>query len=123
MREIHMRKRSMVKLFLVSAGLSMVVAVTPALAQHNAPSKAKKLKVDLATAFNACGVSNDTTGGSLPLPACHPPTLTSSTSGTHTVTFGPKGAANVSVSAASDDMKIGVKSADVQDNGVLIADN
>jgi hypothetical protein len=122
MRRSRMRKRSMAKLFLVTAGLSMLVAVTPALANHNAPLKAKKLKVDLATAYNTCAAPNDTTGGAPPLPACHPPTLTSSTSGTHVVTFGPKGAANVQAGVATGDINIGVKSADVQDNGVLIAD-
>jgi hypothetical protein len=111
------------QLLLSAAGLSLLLAAGPALAQHNAPAKAKALKMDLATAFNACTASNDTTGGSPPLPACTPPVLTSSTNGTHVVTFGLKGAANVQVGAVTGDIKIGVKSGDIDDNGVLIADN
>jgi len=117
-----MRNKSMRKLILGAAGLSMFMVAGPALAQHNAPAKAKALKVDLATSFNACGAPNDTTGTAPPLPACHPPTLTSSTTATHVVTFGAKGAANIQVGATGSDIKIGVKTADIDDNGVLIAD-
>src|SRR5262249_22012335 len=95
----------------------------PALAQHNAPAKAKTIKVDLVTAYNACvPLGNDMTTGANPLFACHPPVLTSSTHPAHVVTFGPKGAANVQVGASTGDIKIGVKPADIDDNGVLIAD-
>src|SRR6185369_3870950 len=117
-----MTKRSVPKLLVMVAGVSMFLMPRPVLAQHNAPLKAKTLKLDLAAAFNACGAPNDTTNGVPPLPACHPPTPTTNTNTTHEVNFGPKGAANVQVGVTTGDLKIGVKTADIHDNGVLIAD-
>ncbi len=100
----------------------MAAFATSVLATHNTPLKAKGLKVDLAVAYNACGASNDSQGTTPPLPACHPPVATTTTTATHKVTFGPKGAANLQVAVATGDIKLKVKSADVQDNGVTIAD-
>lgn len=108
------------KLFVI--GLAVMLATSAALATHNTPLKAKGLKLDLTVAYNACGVSNDSQGTTPPLPACHPPVRTTTTSGTHNVGFGPKGAANIQVAVATGDIKIKVKTADVQDNGVTIAD-
>jgi hypothetical protein len=103
--------------------MAAMLAFAPAArAQHNAPLKAKGLKVDLATAYNACGVSNDTQGTAPPLPACNPPVLSSSANATHVVTFGPKGAGQIQVKVATGDIKLKVKTADVLDNGVTIAD-
>jgi hypothetical protein len=103
--------------------LVAMLAVAPAArATHNAPLKAKGLKIDLTVAYNACGAANDTQGTNPPLPACHPPVLSTNTSGTHSVTFGPKGAGQIQVKVATGDIKLKVKTADVQDNGVTIAD-
>ena len=65
--------------------------------RDNAPGKAKALKIDMVRAYNVCGASNDTQGNNPPLPACHPPVATTTTSGTHNLSFGIKGAANVQV--------------------------
>jgi hypothetical protein len=94
-----------------------------ALAQHNAPLKAKALKVVMAVAYNACGASNDSQGTTPPLPACHPPTPSTNATSTHKVSFGPKGAGQLQVAVATGDIKLSVKLSDVQDNGVTIADN
>ena len=110
------------ELLVGAAGLSMLMVAGPALAQYNVPAKAKALKLDLAVAYNACAVANDTTGSAPPLPACHPAVPTTNTTATHKVSYGLKGAANIQVGVATGDIKIGVKSADIQDNGVLIAD-
>ena len=110
------------RLFAIAVGAMAVVATTAALATHNTPLKAKGLKVDLAVAYNACAVSNDSQGTTPPLPACHPAVRTTTTSGTHNVGFGIKGAANVQVQVATGDIKLKVKSAGVEDNGVPIAD-
>jgi hypothetical protein len=110
----------------MATGLSLVLtaaAAGPVLATHNAPVKAKSIKVDLATAYNACtGTPNDTQGTTLPLPACHPPVPTTNTNPTHKLSFGPKGSANLAVSAGNGDLKLSVKSSDILDNGVTIAD-
>lgn len=114
--------RGMSQRFGVVVAVAVLALALPAMAGHVAPLKAKKIKVDLATKFNTCTVPNDQTNGVPPLPACHPPVLTTNTSGTHSVTFGPKGAASIQAAVATGDIKIGVKSADIQDNGVTIAD-
>jgi hypothetical protein len=115
--------RSRFKVLAIAGGLALAAYASSVLATHNHPLKAKGLKVDLATAYNACiGAGNDTQGTTPPLPACHPPTPSTNTNATHKVTFGPKGAANVQVKVATGDIKLGVKTADIQDNGVTIAD-
>jgi hypothetical protein len=106
----------------VIGSLVAVAVATTVLATYNHPVKAKGLKVDMATAYNACGASNDTQGTSPPLPACHPAVQTSSNNATHVLSYGIKGAANVQVGVTKGDIKLKVKSADIQDNGVLIAD-
>ena len=108
--------RKQLKVLAVLGGLGMAVTATTVLATHNHPLKAKGLKLDLAVAYNACGVSNDSQGTTPPLPACHPPVQTSSTNSTHVLTFGLKGAANVQVAVGTGDIKLKVKSADIHDS-------
>jgi hypothetical protein len=110
--------RKQLKVLAVLGGLVMAVTATTVLATHNHPLKAKGLKLDLAVAYNACGVSNDSQGTTPPLPACHPPVQTSSTNSAHVLTFGLKGAANVQVAVGKGDIKLKVKSADIHDSAV-----
>jgi hypothetical protein len=110
--------RKQLKVLAVLGGLMMAVTATTVLATHNHPLKAKGLKLDLAVAYNACGVSNDSQGTTPPLPACHPPVQTSSTNSAHVLTFGIKGAANVQVAVGTGDIKLKVKSADIHDSAV-----
>jgi len=110
------------KVLLGAAGVSMLMVAGQAMAAYNTPAKAKGLKLDLAVAYNTCLAPNDTSGSAPPLPACHPAVPTTNTNGTHKVSYGLKGAANLQVGVATGDIKIGVKSADIDDNGVLIAD-
>lgn len=106
----------------LGAACAVLAAATSAPAQHNAPLKAKGLKIDLVSAYNACVAANDNQGSNPPLPACHPPTPSTNANGTHKVTFGPKGTANLQVQVTSGDIKLKVKTADILDNGVTIAD-
>src|SRR5215468_412748 len=113
--DLHMMKR---KLLTLATGLSVATLVGPVLAAYNTPSKAKALKVDLAVAYNACtGTPNDKQGTVLPLDACHPPVPTSNNNTTHELSFGPKGAANLTVQVGKGDIKLSLKSADVLDHG------
>jgi hypothetical protein len=115
-----MRVRS--RILAVIGSLAAVAVATTVFATYNHPSKSKGLKITLATAYNTCGASNDTQGTSPPLPACHPAVQTSSNNATHVLTYGIKGVASVQVAVATGDIKLKVKSADIQDNGVTIAD-
>jgi hypothetical protein len=115
-----MRVRS--KILAVIGAVSAVAVATTVLATYNHPVKAKGLKIDMVRTYNTCGASNDTQGSTPPLPACHPAVATTDTNGTHKLSFGIKGAANVQVAVATGDIKLKVKSADIQDNGVTIAD-
>jgi hypothetical protein len=54
------------------AVLSIVLFVGPSHAQRSEPLKANKFQATLVTAYQPCAAPNDTTTGSLPLPACHP---------------------------------------------------
>ncbi len=113
---------SRLKLLQITAGLAVLTLAGPVRATHNAPSKAKALKVSLAVAYNTCTASNDSQGTMPPLPACHPPVPTTNTHPAHKLSFGPKGVANIAVSVGSGDIKLAVKSADILDNGATIAD-
>src|SRR5262245_60448396 len=106
----------------IAVGVALAVSATAVFATHNAPAKAKGLKIVLTTAYNVCGTSNDSQGTTPPLPACHPPVATTTTSGTHNVGFGIKGGASVQVAVGTGDLKLKVKTVDIQDNGVMIAD-
>ena len=55
-----------------AAWLGVALFSSASLAQRSGPSKAGKFQTTLVTAYDACVASNDTTTGSLPLPACHP---------------------------------------------------
>lgn len=109
-----MRVRS--KILAVVGSVAVAAVATMGVAAVNHPLKAKGLKLDMVTAYNACGASNDTQGSNPPLPACHPAVQTSSNSGTHTLSFGIKGAANVQVAVATGDIKLKVKTADIHDS-------
>jgi hypothetical protein len=104
----------------VALAASLVLTAGAAMAAYNTPAKAKKLKVDLSVAYNVCGGSPNASlvFGMAPLPACTPPVPTTSNNPTNLTTFGPKGAASVQIGVATGDLKIGIKSIDVLNNGV-----
>ena len=52
------------------AGVTLLVGASQA--QRSDPAKAKKYQATLVTAYAPCAAPNDTTAGSVPLPACHP---------------------------------------------------
>ena len=52
--------------------LSTALIAVPSHAQRSEPLKADKFQATLVTAYNPCADPNDTTTGSLSLPACHP---------------------------------------------------
>jgi hypothetical protein len=109
-----MRVRS--KALAITGSVAAMGLATLGLAAVNHPVKAKGLKIDMATHYTTCGASNDTQGTNPPLPACHPAVQTSATNGTHVLTYGIKGAANVQVAVATGDIKLKVKSADIHDS-------
>lgn len=54
------------------AFVGLTLLSSASLAQRSDPAKAKKYQATLVTAYDACAAPNDTTSGSVPLPACHP---------------------------------------------------
>jgi len=52
--------------------LGVMLLANSSMAQRSDPGKAGKFQSTLVTAYKACLAPNDTTAGSLPLPACHP---------------------------------------------------
>src|SRR5262245_52805554 len=95
----------------IAAGIALAVSATAVFATHNAPAKAKGLKITLVNAYNACPSppGNDSQGTTPPLPACHPPVPTTNTNTTHKVGFGIKGGASVQVAVGTGDLKLKVK--------------
>jgi hypothetical protein len=111
-----MRMRNIVT---IGSVLALVGTGGLALAAYNVPFKAKKMKMDLAVAYE-CTAPNATQffAGAGIIAACNPPAPATDSNPTNKTTFGPKGAANVSLSVAKGDMKVAVKASDVQNNGV-----
>src|SRR5262249_12901398 len=52
--------------------LGVMLLANASMAQRSDPAKAGKFQSTLVTAYKACLAPNDTAGGTLPLPACHP---------------------------------------------------
>src|SRR5262245_34495479 len=99
--------------------VSVLAVAGTASAVYNTPSKAKAIKTDLVVAYN-CTVPNATQffAGAGVISSCTPPFATTNTNPANVTTFGIKGAANVQVSVAKGDLKVGIKTADTLNNGV-----